>query len=316
MVIKVIIGALILGVVAILIVVAFASRAKKGRMIAFIICAAVGFGAFCVIPGSVFSISTGELGVVKVFGEARYVVTPGINFRLWLTNTVERYDIKTREIDLTFQAYSKDAQTVTGQIAVQYQIKPDMVLEINRQFGSLEVLEQKLRAVITERAKSVFSDKGAMNIVETRSALSGEIEQRITPALEQYHVTITMVALADISFNDAFENAVELKMIAEQEKLRADYDKERAIIKAEEQLAVAEREAKAVIMKAQGDAEALRIMQEAWSALSSEVKEAMLRQAFYEKWNGILPEVMAGDSIDLILGTRPTSNFDKYEQNP
>jgi len=304
MAIKMIIGAVILAIAAGLFYAAFAARSKKNTMGALIICAVVCLGAFCVIPGSVFSISTGELGVVKVFGEARDIVNPGINFRLWLTNTIERYDIKTREINLEFQAYSKDAQTVTGQLAVQYQIKSDMIMEINRQFGSIEVLEQKLRAVITERAKSVFSDKGAMNIVETRSALSGEIEQRITPALEQYHVTITMVALADISFNDAFENAVELKMIAEQEKLRADYDKERAIIKAEEHLAVAEREAKAVIQKAQGDAEALRIMQEAWSSLSPEVKEAMLRQTFYDKWNGVLPEVMAGDSLDLIIGPR------------
>jgi regulator of protease activity HflC (stomatin/prohibitin superfamily) len=153
-----------------------------------------------------------------------------------------------------------------------------------------------------ERAKSVFADRGAMLIVETRSVLSGEIEKRIVPVIDQYYVTLTMVALADIAFNEAFENAVEQKMIAEQEKLRADYDKERAIIKAEELLAVAEREAKAVIQKAQGDAEALRIMQEAWSALSPEVKEAMLKQTFYEKWNGVLPEVMSGDSMDLIIG--------------
>jgi len=305
MTIKLIIGVLILAVAVILFYAAFALRAKKNLTIVLVSFALACLIVFCLVPGSVFSISTGELGVVKVFGEAKEIVYPGINFRLWVTNSVERYDIKTREINLEFQAYSKDAQTVTGQLAVQYQIKPDMVMEINRQFGSIEVLEQKLKAVVTERAKSVFSDKGAMNIVETRSSLSGEIEQRITPALEQYHVAITMVALADISFNDAFENAVELKMIAEQEKLRADYDKERAIIKAEEQLAVAEREAKAVIQKAQGDAEALRIMQDAWSSLSSEVKEAMLRQIFYEKWNGVLPEVMTSDNIDFIIGTRP-----------
>jgi regulator of protease activity HflC (stomatin/prohibitin superfamily) len=215
---------------------------------------------------------------------------------------VEIYDIKTREIPLEFEAYSKDAQIVSGQLAVQYQLQPDMVMEINRQYGSVSVLEQKLRAVILERAKSVFADRGAMLIVETRSILSSEIEKRIVPVVNQYYVTLTMVALSDIAFNTAFENAVEQKMIAEQEKLRADYDKERAIIKAEELLAVAEREAKAVIKKAEGDAEALRIMQMAWSSLSPEVKEAMLRQTFYEKWNGVLPEVMSGDSLDLIIG--------------
>jgi len=239
-----------------------------------------------------------------VFGEVREIVAPGMHCRLWLTSEVVKYDIKTREIPLAFEAYSKDAQIVTGQLAVQYQIMPDMVMEINRQYGSAEVLEQKLHAVILERAKSVFADRGAMLIVETRSVLSGEIENRIKQVIDQYYVTLTMVALSDIAFNAAFESAVEQKMIAEQEKLRADYDKERAIIKAEELLAVAEREAKAVIEKASGDAKALQIMQEAWSTLSPEVKEAMLRQTFYEKWNGVLPEVMSGDSMDLIIGGR------------
>lgn len=254
------------------------------------------------VPGSLVFVSTGEVGVVKVFGEAKHVIGPGMHWRFWLSNTVEHYDIKTREIPLDFQAYSKDAQIVSGQLAVQYQVKSDKVLEINRQYGSIAVLEQKLQSVILERAKSVFADRGAMLIVETRSTLSGEIENRIIPVMDQYYAIVTMVALSDISFNDAFENAVEQKMIAEQEKLRADYDKERAIIKAEEQLAVAEREAKAVIQKAQGDAEALRIMQQAWSSLSQEVKEAMLRQTFYEKWNGVLPEVMSGESMNIIIG--------------
>ena len=263
--------------------------------------------ALCLIllaigPASLVFISTGEVGVVKVFGEAKQSIGPGMHWRFWLSDTVEIYDIKTREIPLQFEAYSKDAQIVTGQLAVQYQVKADKVMDINRQFGSVVVLEQKLQAVILERAKSVFADRGAMLIVETRSVLSGEIENRIVPVIDQYFVNLTMVALSDIAFNTAFENAVEQKMIAEQEKLRADYDKERAIIKAEEQLAVAEREAKAVIAKAQGDAEALRIMQEAWSALSAEVKEAMLRQTFYEKWDGVLPEVMSGEALDLIIG--------------
>lgn len=253
-------------------------------------------------PMSVFVVPTGQIGVVKVFGAVKEIVEPGVHFRFWMTHSVDIYDTKTREIELEFQAYSKDAQTITGKLAVQYQIQQENALSIARQYGGLHTLEQKLQAVILERAKSVFSDKGAMMIIETRSTLSNEIGKRIATVTDQYFVTVTTVALADFSFNDAFENAVEQKMVAEQEKLRANYDKEKAIIKAEEQLAVAERDAQAVIEKANGDAEALRIMRAAWSTSSPEVKDAMLRQTFYEKWNGVLPEVMAGDKLDLIIG--------------
>ena len=53
----------------------------------------------------------------------------------------------------------------------------------------------------------------------------------------------------------------------------------------------------AAIAKSEGDAEALVIMQNAWSSLSKEVKDAMLRQMFYEKWNGELPQVMSDGSL-------------------
>jgi len=246
-------------------------------------------------------IPTGEIGVVRTFGEATHVINPGLNFVTPIVNDVIIYDVKTREIPIIFQAYSKDAQTVTGTLNIQYRIKSDHVMDINKQFGSVDALEQRMNAITVERAKSVFADKGAMLIVETRSLLSGEIEDRIKPALEIYHIDIIAVALADISFNDAFENAVEQKMIAEQEKLRAEYDKEKAIIKGEENLEVAKLESQAAIARSQGDAQALSIMQAAWTAPSNDVKAAMLQQQFYEKWNGVLPQVMGGDSMDFII---------------
>lgn len=267
-----------------------------------LVLAVINMALLVTVPLSIFTVSTGQIGIVKVFGAVKEIVAPGVHCRFWMISSVDIYDTKTREIELEFQAYSKDAQTITGKLAVQYQIQQENALLIARQYGKLHVLEQKLQAVLLERAKSVFSDKGAMTIIETRSTLSDEIGKRIATVTGQYFVTVTTVALADFSFNDAFENAVEQKMVAEQEKLRANYDKEKAIIKAEEQLAVAEREAQAVIQKANGDSEALRIMRAAWSTSSTEVKDAMLRQTFYEKWNGVLPEVMAGDKLDLIIG--------------
>jgi regulator of protease activity HflC (stomatin/prohibitin superfamily) len=259
------------------------------------------------------TIQTGEIGVVKTFGVSRTTLEPGLHFLNPITQSLVKYDTKTREISFEFQAYSKDAQTVTGQLSVQYHIQPEKALDISREYGSLAGLEEKLRSAIPERAKSVFSDRGAMALVESRSSLSGEIEQRILPEVAKYYVSVTMVALSDIAFNDAFESAVEQKMVSEQEKLRADYEKEKAIIKAEEQVEVAKREIEATIARAGGDAEAnisrangdakaLRIMQEAWSALSAEVKDAMLRQTFYEKWDGVLPGVMSGDNMEIIIG--------------
>jgi hypothetical protein len=62
--------------------------------------------------------------------------------------------------------------------------------------------------------------------------------------------------LTNIDFSDAFEKTVEDKMIAEQEKLKAEYEKETAIVNAEKELEVAKLDAQAKLEKAKAEAAA------------------------------------------------------------
>jgi hypothetical protein len=80
--------------------------------------------------------------------------------------------------------------------------------------------------------------------------MSPRVEESIKNAIaDEYHVTIATVVLTNIDFSDAFETAVEDKMIAEQNQLRAEYENAAKV-------AAAEAEAKAAIQKADGEAQA------------------------------------------------------------
>ena len=103
-------------------------------------------------------------------------------------------------------------------------------------------------------------------------------------------------------------------MIAEQEKLKAEYEKEKAIIQAEQELEVAKKQAEAQLEKAkkeaeselvlaQAEADALEIVQTAWEAISPEVRAIMLQEMAIENWNGELPGTMVGtDFIEWLMG--------------
>ena len=96
-----------------------------------------------------------------------------------------------------------------------------------------------------------------MNIIETRSTISPLVEETIKAAVdEEYCIEIIAVVLTNIDFSEAFEKTVEDKMIAEQEKLKAEYEKATAIVNAEKELEVAKLQAQAKIEKAKADAEA------------------------------------------------------------
>lgn len=210
-----------------------------------------------VIPNSFHTVEAGQIAVVKHLGEARGVRTAGTYFDFWITEKYEIYDARVQNMDIKTQAYSKDAQTMNIAMNVQYKIDEAKVIDIANQYGTIDLLANRIESIATEKAKATLSSYSAMNIIETRSTISPLVEETIKNAVnEEYCVDIVAVVLTNIDFSDAFEKTVEDKMIAEQEKLKAEYEKETAIVNAQKELEVAKLEAQAKIEKAKADAQA------------------------------------------------------------
>lgn len=218
---------------------------------------AVGVIGIAVIPGSFHTVETGEVAVVKHLGDAQKVRTPGTYFDFCLTETYDYYDSKVQNLEVRTQAYSKDAQTMDIAMTVQYQIRKNNAIDIANHYGSVEVMANRIEAIAIEKTKAKLSSYSAMEIIETRSEISPLVEESIKAAVdEDYYVDIVTVVLTNIDFSDAFEQTVEDKMIAEQEKMKAEYEKETAIVNAEKELEVAKLEAQAKLERAKADAEA------------------------------------------------------------
>lgn len=231
------------------------SKGNKNKRILSICCLVVSIIAFFIVPGF-YQVETGEAAILKHFGQAQKRVDAGLNWRFWISDDVIIYDLKTQESKQTFEAYSQDAQPMTAQLTIQFKAQPENLMKINEIYGSLSVLKERILSVANEKARVVLSRSSAMVIIENRATLSNSLQEEIESIIDKYYIDITMVVIEDISFNDAFENAVEQKMIAEQQKLQAQYDKETAIIKAEQELEVAKKAAEAELEKAKASAQA------------------------------------------------------------
>jgi len=235
---------------------------SKKRTSKFLVPTLVGialiFGiTFAIVPFSFHTVNAGEVAVVKHLGKAKKIRTSGTYFDFWLTEKYTIYDAKVQNLEVKSMAYSKDAQTMDILMTVQYQIDTSKVIQIANQYGDLNVLSNRIESIAIEKTKSTLSGYSAMNIIETRAQISPMVETAIKNAIdEEYCVNITTVVLTNIDFSDAFEKTVEDKMIAEQEKLKAEYEKETAIVNAEKELEVAKLAAQAKIESARADAEA------------------------------------------------------------
>ena len=335
LILALLIGACVFGAIL------FRGRKHNNKKL-FIVCVAAGAGfalLFLTIPFSIHTVDTGEVAVVKHLGEARATRAAGTHFDFWLTETYQRYDVKVQNLEVSTQAYSKDAQTMDIQMTVQYQVRADKVIDVANRYGTLSTLENRITSVSIEKTKSTLSQYSAMTIIETRAEISPEVEETVKGAIdENYFVDIVAVVLTNIDFSSKFEQTVEDKMIAEQEKLKAEYEKQKAIIEAEKELEVAKLEAEANIARAQGDAEAVRVRAQAeanalkvksievarmlgftitetpsedgieysidFTGKSEDeiklIQEYLKYIAYLEKWDGQLPDVM-GDGANVFI---------------
>lgn len=287
MVFGVLTGLVLLGVTVVFIasVIHKANQGKKNVLGAVL--ALICFIGFVIVPFSFHTVETGTVAVVKELGRAKEVRTSGTYFDLWLTNKYVTYDSKVQDVPITTAAYSKDAQTMSVAMNLQYEILPGKAVEIANQYGSLDALQARITAIATEKTKAVLSSHKAMDIIINRSDMSPQVEDAIRAAVgEEFYVNITSVVVTNIDFSDEFEKAVEDKMVAEQNKLKAEYE-------AQAKLVTAEAEAKANEL------------------LDRSITEEILQDKYLEKWDGKLPQVVAGDDMSMILPSIDTKTTTK-----
>ena len=277
---------------------------------------------FVIVPFSFHTVQTGQIAVVKNMGKITHVRGAGTSFDIWCVNQYQKYDTKVQNVDITTAAYSSDAQTMDIAMTLQYQIIPEKVVDIATQYGSLEVLQSRIQSIAIEKTKAVLSSYKAMDIIAQRANISPEVEKSIKEAVgDEYFIKVNTVVLSNIDFSDAFESAVEDKMIAEQAKLKADYENEQKVAKAEAEaqaklkaaqaeIDIAQAKADAALKQAQAqieiekaNAEALKIEAEAKAdankILDESLTDKVIANKYAEAWNGELPKVWGGGEYIL-----------------
>lgn len=259
---------------------------------------------FFIVPFSFRTVNSGTVAVVKHLGEIKEVKTAGTYYDFWMTNSYKKYDTKVQNVDIETAAYSSDAQTMNVQMTLQYQIMSDKVVDIATQYGTLKTLQSRIESIAIEKTKSVLSSHNAMDIISNRASMSPAVEEAIKEAVgEEYFVNIVTVVLTNIDFSDAFEMAVEEKMIAEQTKLKAEYENQTKIAQAAAEAEAKLKAAQAQIDIAKAEAEALKIKAEAEAEanqiLAESITQEIIDKILADTWDGKLPTVIGGG--DYIL---------------
>ncbi|MEG4841506.1 prohibitin family protein [Microcoleus sp. B9-D4] len=237
-------------------------------------------------------VGPGERGVMMRFGKVQdAILDEGIHPILPIFTSVKTLSVRVQKTDLKADAASKDLQSITTDLAVNWNVDPAKVNQVFQQVGDEEqIVTSILSPAISEVLKAATSKKTAEEIITKRNELKTEIDNSLKKRLEPYGVIVRDVSLINFGFSPEFSKAIESKQIAEQEAKQAEFTVQKAT-----------QDAQAEINRAKGKAEAQRLQRQ---TLTAEI----LQQQAIEKWNGQFPTVMGGGgTLPLINIAPPTS---------
>lgn len=267
-----------------------------------------------IIFGSWYTIDQRERGVILRNGALIGTATPGLNFKLPWIDSVVKISLEQRIVEYKKQnSYSRDQQNADIDISVNFRVIEDQVDELYTDYGSIQgFIDRRITPKVIEELKNVFGTYNAVTAIQQRGKFNSDVQAAIMKAIAgdgRSPILITNIQTTNIDFSDAYEKAIEQRMLAEvevdrlkqnlaRERVQADIKVTQAQAVADSTIAQAKAQAEATRLQAIADAErielrgnaeakAIRVRGEALGANPSLVS---LVQA--ERWNGTLPTTM------------------------
>ena len=236
------------------------------------------------------TIPTGFVGIKTKFGKAQEgLLQEGLNFKIPYVERIILIDCRTKKIESTSEASTKDLQTVTTDIAVNYNVDREHANKLFREVGSgyESIL---ISPAILESIKSTMAGYTAEELITKRSEVSNKIQTTLTDKISGRGFVVTEFNITNIDFSEEYDQAIEAKAVKQQEVIAAQAELEKQKIQNEKEISIAEKDAK--VMELQNS-------QITDNTLKLKRIEAM--QKFINKWNGVLPQTMLSDDMNALL---------------
>ena len=277
------------------------------------------------------TVPVGSTGILLTFGKVEdgKALSEGLHIKFPLVQRIVSMDNRVKKLELNTEAFSKDIQTVSATLAVNYRLQAEKSFAIYKTHGTQ--YEQNIIVPAThEVLKSVCAQYTAEELISKRAESSDMMRDELDAKLSGMGITVTDFNIIDFDFSDEFINAVEAKQVAEQVKKKAATENETAIAQAEREKQVsikqseaeaervrieAEAQAQSTLIAAQAQADAVKLAADAEAyRLENEgkyVTNSLIDKILAENWDGKLPNVVGGDvkgilNVDSLLDESET----------
>jgi len=243
-------------------------------------------------------VPAGYVGVVTNFGRVEErtllaglsIITPIAEAVTLVDTRVQPHDFK--DID----AASKEYQQVRASGKLNYHIDPQFAYIVYRQVG-LDFANKVIDPALNDFIKEEMPKFAINEILPQRDKIRADTITAMNDNLARYHIIIDDIYLANISFSDEYEKAIEDKQVAQQRVQTEQQVLEQKRIQAQQAVVDAEGKANAAVTLANGQAEANRLLAES-------LTEALIQYTAITKLNDKISVILLPATGNFLLDTR------------
>jgi len=210
-------------------------------------------GGYALVNHCMYNVEGGHRAVLynRFGGMSDKAQGEGTHFKMpWLQRPYI-YDVRSTPRIIKSLTGSRDLQMVDIHARIIYRPNVDRLPEMYRTLG-LDYDERVLPSIANEVLKGVVAQYNAVDLISKREEVSQQVRLRLQERAKDFFVIIDDVSLTHLAFSPTFTGAVEAKQVAQQEAEMAKL----FVVKALE-------EKKSIIITAQGEAEAAKLISNA-----------------------------------------------------
>ena len=236
---------------------------------------------FSTLSAGVVVIDAREVGVVfndfyglrqDSLGPGLHIVTPFVDHVYRYTTIQQSYTMSSSADegamigDDSLWSRTIDGQKVSIDATVLFELNPAKAAYVHAKWQD-RYLNDFVRPAVRGVARSAIAMYGVEEVYSLKRAeLQATIEEELGRMFDQEGLTLKGFVIRNVNFTEEYATSIEKKQIAEQEAQRMKFVVDREKLEAQRKREEAEGVKDAAVIRAEGEAEALRLISEALAA--------------------------------------------------
>jgi len=181
----------------------------KGAMAIFII---IGLVLAVTLMTSFTIVPPGHKGVVMTLGAVNQnVMHEGFNLKIPFIQNVVHIDGRVQKTETAASAASKDLQTVSSKIAINYRVVAASSAKLYQNIG-LGYNERVIAPAVQEAVKAVTARFTAEELITKRQEVSIQIQEVLNEKLRDYYINVDRLNITSFDFIQAKAEAESLRL--------------------------------------------------------------------------------------------------------